>query len=114
MTYLDVCQMSRVFSNLIDNAVRHNPPGTTITLYAEPITVKQYAMLKVYVTDNGRGCSISPQHSGFEPYVRGADVKYQPGLGLGLYICQQVIQAHGGEIGIEHHSGTAVWFTLPR
>ena len=73
-------------------------------------------MLKVVIADNGCGFAVAQHHSGFEPYVRGVKTKYQPGLGLGLYICKQIVEAHGGKIGIErnHGNGTAVWFTLPR
>ncbi|MEO0351546.1 MAG: ATP-binding protein [Cyanobacteria bacterium P01_A01_bin.15] len=114
--YVDICQTGRIFSNLIDNAVRHNPPGICITIVTEPVTINQCAMLKVVIADSGDGFSVAQHHSGFEPYVRGIKAKYQPGLGLGLYICKQIVEAHGGQIGIErtHGNGTAVWFTLPR
>ena len=114
--YVDLCQTERVFSNLIDNAVRHNSPGTRITIVAEPVTINQFAMLKVIIADNGDGFAVAQQYSGFEPYIRGDKAKYQPGLGLGLYICKQIVEAHGGQIGIERNegNGTTVWFTLPR
>ncbi|MEO1590494.1 MAG: ATP-binding protein [Cyanobacteria bacterium J06632_22] len=112
--YVDPCQIGRVLSNLIDNAVRYNPPQTQITLQAKPVTVNHYAMLKVMLVDNGQGLVLGRQNRIFEPYVRGTQSQYQPGRGLGLYICKQVIQAHEGQIGIEPAHGTAVWFTLPR
>ena len=114
--YVDLCQTGRIFSNLIDNAVRHNAPGTRITIVTEPVTINRFAMLKVVIADNGDGFAVAQHHSGFEPYVRGIKAKYQPGLGLGLYICKQIVEAHGGQIGVEstNGNGTAVWFTLPR
>jgi signal transduction histidine kinase len=51
----------------------------------------------------------------FQLYSRGARARYMPGLGLGLYLCQQIIKAHGGEIGVESQldRGSTFWFTLP-
>ena len=110
--YADTCQIGRVFSNLIDNAIRHNPLGTRIVLFAEPVFTSHPAVVRVVVSDNGRGIALS-QQSSFEPYVRGTKNSYQPGLGLGLYICKQIVQAHSGQVGIGSGGGTAVWFTLP-
>lgn len=71
-------------------------------------------MLKVILQDNGIGISSAQQETIFEPYTRGHDTEYLPGLGLGLYICRQIILAHGGVIGVESFGqGTLVWFTLP-
>nr|MCU0533956.1 ATP-binding protein [Hydrococcus sp. Prado102] len=53
------------------------------------------------------------------PYTREAKASKKTGLGadlgLGLYICQQIIEAHRGEIGVENHlqKGAKFWFTLP-
>jgi signal transduction histidine kinase len=71
-------------------------------------------MLKVVVQDNGIGISPTQKEMIFEPYTRTQKSQYQPGLGLGLYICRQIVLAHGGEIGLEHlPKGTMFWFTLP-
>ncbi|NJL58082.1 hypothetical protein HC928_25420, partial [bacterium] len=78
---VDVQQIERVFSNLIANAISHNPPGITLTLDA----VRCSSMLKVIVQDNGVGISPIQQEKIFEPYTRGQQTQYLPGLGLGLY-----------------------------
>jgi two-component system sensor histidine kinase/response regulator len=51
----------------------------------------------------------------FQLYQRGQNVGKIKGLGLGLYLCRQIIQAHGGEIGVqtEPNQGACFWFTLP-
>ena len=63
------------------------------------------------------GVGIKSEHcaSLFELYVRGSGVKRTAGVGLGLYISKQIVEAHGGEIGVESElgKGTTFWFTLP-
>jgi signal transduction histidine kinase len=122
---VDPQQIWRVLCNLIGNAINHNPTGLTLTLDAEVIrkttgrfshgdATRSLSMLKVIVQDNGVGIAPAQQENIFEPYTRAQRSQYQPGLGLGLYICRQVVLAHGGEIGLEQlHQGTTFWFTLP-
>jgi signal transduction histidine kinase len=105
---IDVQQIWRVLCNLIGNAINHNPPGVKLTLEAKTIN---RSMLKIIVQDDGVGIPLTQQTTIFEPYTRSS--QYQPGLGLGLYICRQIIQAHGGTIGFEPSDrGTRIWFTL--
>jgi signal transduction histidine kinase len=114
---IDPQQVGRVFNNLISNAISHNPTGLLLILDAVSITAKRQAqpMLKVLVQDNGVGISQTSLISIFEPYTRGQQTQYLPGLGLGLYVCRQIIRAHGGVIEVESDigQGTLFWFTLP-
>jgi signal transduction histidine kinase len=122
---VDPQQIWRVLCNLIGNAINHNPPGLTLTLDAVVIrkttgrfsygdATRSLPMLKVMVQDNGVGIAPAQQENIFEPYTRAQQSQYQPGLGLGLYICRQVVLAHGGEIGLDPlNQGTRFWFTLP-
>jgi signal transduction histidine kinase len=108
---IDVQQVWRVLGNLIGNAINHNPPGLDLSL---EVQVMSRSWVKVIVRDNGGGIPLNQQATLFEPYTRSAQAQYQPGLGLGLYICCQIIQAHGGTIGLEAvEQGTAIGFTLP-
>ncbi|MDX2215454.1 MAG: HAMP domain-containing sensor histidine kinase [Oculatellaceae cyanobacterium bins.114] len=108
----DVAQLCRVFSNLITNAIQHNPSGIQLTLDA---TLQTPHLIRCTVHDNGIGISLQQQKRLFELYYRGTHSRYTPGLGLGLYVCQQIIQAHGGDIGVTSQAGlgTTFWFTLP-
>jgi signal transduction histidine kinase len=67
------------------------------------------------VQDNGVGMSQAECDRVFDLYARGAQAKRTVGLGLGLYLCRQIIEAHGGEIGVTSSSGAGAtfWFTLP-
>ncbi|NJK77501.1 MAG: response regulator [Microcoleus sp. SU_5_6] len=108
----DAQQLWRVFGNLIDNAVKYNQAGFILTVEAKA----EGKMVRCTVADNGAG--ISPQQCArlFEPYTRGAGVNSRQGLGLGLYICRQIIEAHGGEIGVDSElgKGARFWLTLPK
>ncbi|WP_445249066.1 hybrid sensor histidine kinase/response regulator [Microcoleus sp. OTE_8_concoct_300] len=108
----DAQQLWRVFGNLIDNAVKYNQSGFILTVEAK----KEGEMVRCTVADNGTG--ISPQQCArlFEPYTRGVGVSLRQGLGLGLYICRQIVEAHGGEIGVDSKlgKGARFWLTLPK
>lgn len=108
---VDPLQLGRVYQNLLANALKHNPPGLTIVLNAELETDCLYCT----VTDNGVGISPEQCNRLFDPYFRGSAKSKSIGLGLGLYLCQQIIQAHGGKIGVKSKpgQGTVFWFTLP-
>ncbi len=107
----DALQISRVYQNLIANALKHNPPELFLTLAAH----SEGDRLRCTVTDNGVGIRPEQCDRLFDPYFRGEHKPKSVGLGLGLYLCQQIIQAHGGEIGVQSQlgEGTTFWFTLP-
>lgn len=63
-----------------------------------------------YIVDNGIGIAIEQQARLFELYVKGDRARYMPGLGMGLYLCQQIILAHGGEIGVDSYPGRGSTF----
>lgn len=108
----DSAKLSRVYSNLITNALKHNPSGIQLTLNA---TLQTPYQIYCTVHDNGVGISLPQQKRLFELYYRGTHSRYTPGLGLGLYVCQQIILAHGGKIGVisQPGMGSTFWFTLP-
>ncbi|MEO1069280.1 MAG: HAMP domain-containing sensor histidine kinase [Cyanobacteria bacterium J06638_6] len=117
---IDPLQVRRVYDNLIINALQYNRSGLCITLNA----TQQDNYLHCTVSDNGQGIasldtegtvSVSLKHRMFDRYSRGINNRQPLHLGLGLYICQQIIEAHGGQIGVESelNQGTTFWFTLP-
>lgn len=111
LVHADATHLGRVVSNLLSNALKHNPYGITLTLDA---SVKD-KMLLCRVQDNGVGMSQQQCARAFELYTRGEKARFRPGLGLGLYVCRQIITAHGGQIGVTSRvgAGSTFWFTLP-
>jgi len=121
----DPNQLWRVFDNLFSNAIKYNPPGITIALLGEvisetdPQTDTPTEYVRCTVTDDGVGMNEEEIEGLFELYQRGRKVGNIQGLGLGLYLCRQIVNAHGGNIGamrggIAHpNKGAKFWFTLP-
>ncbi|NJR16691.1 MAG: PAS domain S-box protein [Calothrix sp. CSU_2_0] len=107
----DSFQLWRVFSNLIGNSLKHNPPGLTITLDAKIEGVMMYCT----VTDNGIGMTQQQCERLFDLYFRGTSIRNSLSLGLGLYLCRQIITAHGGEVSVKSspNAGATFTFTLP-
>ncbi|MBD0385272.1 MAG: PAS domain-containing sensor histidine kinase [Nostoc sp. C3-bin3] len=107
----DPTQLWRVFSNLIANALKHNAPGLLLTINA----TREGEIIYCTVSDKGAGISQQQSDRLFDLYFRGASIRNSVSLGLGLYLCKQIINAHGGEIGVNSSldAGATFWFTLP-
>jgi len=109
---LDVERIGQVMINLLSNAHKYSPAGAPIHMKLE---------------DNGENCVISVRDSGvgippavlphiFERFYRVPEIEVQTGssigLGLGLYITQQIVQQHGGDIQVESEPGKGSTFTV--
>jgi two-component system sensor histidine kinase/response regulator len=81
----------------------------------DPKNLELRKMLRCAVVDNGTGMTAEQANNLFEIYQRGSQAKRTIGLGLGLYLCRQIVNAHQGEIGIVSvpNAGAEFWFTLP-
>lgn len=108
----DPQRLQRVFVNLLDNAVKHTPPGGRVDVTASTMS----GSVQVAVADNG--CGIAADHLPhiFDRFYRADPARTSPdGSGLGLAICQSIVQAHSGRIELQSESGrgTKVTVTLP-
>jgi signal transduction histidine kinase len=107
---VDRQQISRVFENLVDNAINHNQAGTQIDL----TLVDHPGQIEVRFKDNGVG--ISPELSDriFEPFVKADQARSQEngGTGLGLAIVRKVVVAHGGSIKLVKENAVGSEFVL--
>ncbi len=111
----DAVLIERVLTNLLENAAKYTPAGSTVTVAAE-VRGKDLA---VSVTDDGPGLPPGREEALFEKFARGERESSTPGVGLGLAICRAIVEAHGGRIWVEAGEGTGerrgarFVFTLP-
>ena len=108
---VDPMQMDQVFTNLIENAVRHAPDGSEIDVaFGLAGTV-----VRACVTDRGPGIPPEERDRVFEAFYRGGVSPERPGSGLGLAIVRAIVLAHGGRVWIEEPDGggTTVVLEVP-
>jgi nitrogen-specific signal transduction histidine kinase len=91
--WADHDRLEQVFVNLLDNAIRHNPPGTRVSVTAEP---GRGGEVVIGVSDDGSGLPPDLATAPFEPKRRGHSAS--AGAGLGLSIAHGIVVAHGGQI----------------
>jgi signal transduction histidine kinase len=115
----DVGRLGQVLSNLMANALRHTPPGGVITLRAEPlqpaVTGSTTVGVCISVRDTGEGIPAEDLPFIFDRFWRGDRSRSHArgaGSGLGLAIARQLVQAHGGHIGVESEAGRGTTFTI--
>lgn len=105
----DLDQLTSLFLNLVDNAVKYTPPGGEVSVHGWADGDR------VWVKIQNTGPGIAAEHLShlFEPFYR-ADAsrsRHSGGAGLGLAIAQEIAQGHGGMIEAESHPGQGVTFT---
>ena len=111
---VDARLIIQVLINLLDNALKYTEEGSDII-----VTVRKYStnMAEVAVADNGPGISEEEKAEIFGKFYRGENkiADNRRSLGLGLYLCKSIVEAHGGEIRVEDHvpRGSVFSFTLP-
>ncbi len=105
----DQAQLDRVLDNLIDNALRHTSHNGQIRLQAR----RHGERVIVSVEDNGEGIAYGQQGRIFEPFVQVGRKKGRAGLGLAL--CKEIVQLHGGRMGVYSRpgQGTQFYMALP-
>ncbi|MDC3962354.1 sensor histidine kinase [Polyangium jinanense] len=108
---LDATRFERIFVNLVGNALKYSPPEELVTIGIEA----REAELVVAVRDRGYGVPPEELPHLFERYYRARTGKKVEGLGLGLFIARQLVEAHGGRIWVESEMGRGSMFafTLP-
>ncbi len=108
----DPRRLQQVLVNLLANAAKFGTDNDTIRIEA----TRQDSQVRVAVIDHGPGIPAAEQAHLFEAYFRSAVAReLTPGVGLGLAIVKAIVEAHGGQVGIESAPGrgTTAWFTLP-
>jgi signal transduction histidine kinase len=110
---MDASSIGRVLDNLVKNALRHTPPGGKVMVRAR----RSGNMALIEVEDSGEGIRPEDRPHLFDRFYRGEKSRSRStgGAGLGLAIARGLIEAHGGEIGVDNlpGSGARFWFALP-
>jgi NtrC-family two-component system sensor histidine kinase KinB len=103
-------RVALVFANLITNAIRHTPRNGEVWMHAQQAN----GLVRFEVTDTGVGIPKEYQSRLFDKFFRVPDSPVG-GAGLGLSIAKEIVQGHGGDIGVKSEAGqgSTFWFTLP-
>lgn len=111
--YADKARINQVLVNIISNAIKYSPDANKVK-----VSLKQdKGKATISVQDFGMGIPKNEEHKIFERFFRAKGKKEGsiPGLGLGLFISDEIVKQHGGEIWAKsiEHKGTTFYFTLP-
>jgi signal transduction histidine kinase len=109
----DPVHLRQVVDNLVSNAVKYSPPGSTVTVSVE----QQNSGWRVNVQDEGPGITAADREHLFKDFARlsAKPTGGEKSTGLGLAISRRAVEAHGGQIGVDSEPGHGAnfWFTLP-
>ena len=107
----DRIELSRVFFNILDNAIKYTPQNGTIVV-SDKITSDKYILT---ISDNGIGIGADILDKIFDPFFRGDAARSTDGAGLGLTLSKKIIENHKGTISIKSqlNKGTNVTISLP-
>lgn len=108
---VDPDRLQLVLSNLVGNGVRHTPAGGEVAVRV----AREGERVRFEVRDTGEGIAPEEQARIFEKFYRAPGAP-AGGAGLGLSIARDIVQAHGGDIGVTSApgQGSTFWFTLPQ
>lgn len=116
LVYADADRIGEVIMNYLANALKYSPTDQPVDILVE----KRKGRARVAVRDWGPGIPKDECPRVWDLFHRAPGVTEQGGargcsLGLGLYICKAIVEAHGGRVGVESAvgQGSAFWFTLP-
>jgi signal transduction histidine kinase len=110
---VDRAGVSRVFQNVIGNAVKFTSPGASAEV--EIGADREGSMWRVWVRDNGIGMDPKDAERIFQPFKRLHGEEAYAGTGIGLAICERIVSQHGGRIWVTSRlgEGSVFSFTLP-
>jgi len=103
---IDTLQLRRALDNVLYNSLRHNPPGTILTVKVSSVQEEGACWIRISIGDNGLGIPPEKRDHIFEPFIQGDDARSGGGSGLGLAISRSIIEAHGGRISLCSRDGS--------
>ncbi len=104
--WVDPARIAHVFANLLSNALKYTPPGGKVTLSAKA----EGEFVRFQVSDTGAGIPEKYHPRIFEQFFRVPDQGPGTGVGLGLAIVKDIVEAHGGAVGVESREGKGSTF----
>jgi two-component system sensor histidine kinase BaeS len=106
---LDPDRMAQALGNLLSNAIKYTPAGGSVTMTAGSNQEEVW----IEVHDTGPGIALEEQHQVFEPFYRSQrERRFPKGLGLGLTIARDLVEAHGGRLELSSTPGEGSRFTI--
>jgi two-component system sensor histidine kinase KdpD len=108
MIPVDLTLFAQVFVNLLDNAVKYSQPETPIEIRA----CRSNQCVQITIADHGIGIPADDLPHIFEKFYRASTADGQGGSGLGLSICQGIVEAHGGSIEVQNRQGGGACFQI--
>ena len=109
----DAAKIEQVLANLVGNAVKYSPNGSKIIISS----VVEKDQVKISVHDEGIGLTPEEMPLVFDRFFRANNEKtrFVKGFGIGLYISREIVERHGGKIGVQSEAdqGSIFWFSLP-
>jgi two-component system, OmpR family, sensor histidine kinase BaeS len=106
---IDPDRIAQAIQNLVINAIQFSQPGKSITIQVE----KQQGDLVIHIRDEGPGIPVEEQELIWKPFYRGSNRgRFPQGMGLGLSIARQVVEAHGGSIELNCDDGQGCEFAI--
>jgi len=108
----DPQRIEQVIINLLTNAIKYSPAGKNVDVILEDLGSE----VKIGVKDRGIGIKTDKQKNIFNRFYRVEDLNpSMAGLGIGLYICKEITERHGGKLWVDsvYGAGSTFWFSLP-
>ena len=109
--YADKSRLAQVLINYLSNAIKFSPEQSVIRVSSSKTAEK----LRISVIDQGPGMDENTRNQVFEKFFQANTEQKKEGFGLGLAICQLIVQSHGGTLGVDSEpgKGSTFWFELP-
>jgi signal transduction histidine kinase len=110
----DARMLMQVATNLMTNAMNYTQPGGTVTVRTAKQLVRDETWVTFAISDTGPGITPEDRAHLFERFYRGESARQSkaPGTGLGLPICRELVERHGGKITVESEVGRGSTFTV--